>query len=457
MAKAAPIAFGFFVLAIVGTVFSFSIVRTVILKEGKQRFDILTKELSSVVMSRINRTIDLPVTLAHGINPKATKDSINSYISSLDIESRYPSVREVGIYGSTGTSTNRLYRYTVANGSVLADDASLRAADGAKNIAGDQEPFLFRLADNQPNYIVIVPMGGNYSLYIVFDSTIIMSRLYADNSMFNSVNFRIYDSTDPNYSLFESSTEVYSPSRNAYTATQQINVGLYPWILVANSNPEQLMESTANNMPYIILVAGITIAVLMFGILFALSWSRKSALVLAENITRNLRISEEKYRNIFESLQDVYYRTDRDGTITTVSPSVEHYIGLSPEQLIGKNASSFYKNPTQRNGMLTELAKHGIVKDYPITLVGRNGNILFCSLNARMVTDVHGTISGVEGVIRDVSERKRAEDSLVMRTKELERLNSLMVNRELRMVELKKEIAALSAQLQKKNTTYGKD
>jgi hypothetical protein len=90
--------------------------------------------------------------------------------------------------------------------------------------------------------------------------------------------------------------------------------------------------------------------------------------------------------------------------------------------------------------MLAELARNGVVKDYPLTLVGASGKVVFCSLNARFVAGPNGSMLGVEGLIRDVSERKKATDALEARTKELERLNNLMVGRELRMVELKEEL-----------------
>jgi PAS domain S-box-containing protein len=281
---------------------------------------------------------------------------------------------------------------------------------------------------------------------MVFDAATALNRLFAENSLFSFIDFRVFDTIDPSYALYETSTESFVKNKHVYVSEEQFNVGVYPWSLVAAADNRVLVVATARRMPVVILLSGIFIAVLMFGILFALSWSRQNALVLAANITRNLRLSEEKYRSIFESLQDVYYRTNKEGMITTVSPSVKHYVGLPPESLIGKSATSFYKNPTERNGMLAELAKNGIVKDYPLTLVGINGALFYCSLNAHVVKAADGTISGVEGLIRDVSGRKRADDALIARTKELERLNNLMIGRELRMIELKRQIAELTSQ-----------
>ena len=49
----------------------------------------------------------------------------------------------------------------------------------------------------------------------------------------------------------------------------------------------------------------------------------------------------EKFRNIFESFQDVYFRCDRNGIVTMVSPSVEDLTGLEVKKVIGKNITRF--------------------------------------------------------------------------------------------------------------------
>ena len=51
-----------------------------------------------------------------------------------------------------------------------------------------------------------------------------------------------------------------------------------------------------------------------------------------------LRESEARYRRIFESFRDIYFRTDVEGVLTEVSPSVERW-GYNREGLIGKNVT----------------------------------------------------------------------------------------------------------------------
>ena len=58
-----------------------------------------------------------------------------------------------------------------------------------------------------------------------------------------------------------------------------------------------------------------------------------------------LQENEEKYRMIFESFHDVYYRTDKQGLITEISPSVRDQSGFAPEEVIGRPVTNFYEDP----------------------------------------------------------------------------------------------------------------
>lgn len=450
----APVAFAFLVVVLVGTVLSYGMAKSFLYNEGTNRFNVYTKELRTIIISRVNRTIELPVTLAHIIQTDATKGELDSQLHSLSLESRYPGVRELGIYSTSngGKNLKRLYRYTVSGEENMISEGELAEAVKTQTTVVSEEPFLLKMSDGDVQYVVLAPIENGSYLFMVFDATSVLSRLFIDNSIFNNINFRISDTLDPLLPLYESSAELFPSGQRNYLDTQELKIGLYPWSLTTATDIDALLSVTARRMPTVILFSGIVIGFLMFGILWALSWSRKNALLLAEKMTKNLRVSEEKYRGIFESLQDVYYRTNIDGMITTVSPSIKNYIGLYPEQLIGNNATAFYRNPRDRNAMLSELSRTGEVKDYAVTLVGANGKPVYCSLNARFLRNQNGEVFGVEGLLRDITDRKIASDAVLERTKELERLNNLMIGRELRMVELKAEIAKLKATPE----TYGK-
>ncbi|MGZ3387956.1 MAG: sensor domain-containing diguanylate cyclase, partial [Isosphaeraceae bacterium] len=124
-----------------------------------------------------------------------------------------------------------------------------------------------------------------------------------------------------------------------------------------------------------------------------------------------LRESEERYRSIFESIQDVFYRTDAKGIITEISPSIEGF-GYTREALIGTQVLGVYEDPEERSGLLKTLLEQGGVADHEIRLKTGDGRLLSISVSAHILRGPDGTLSGVEGTLRDISERRRAEQAL---------------------------------------------
>ncbi|MEW6196631.1 MAG: PAS domain S-box protein [Bacteroidota bacterium] len=119
-----------------------------------------------------------------------------------------------------------------------------------------------------------------------------------------------------------------------------------------------------------------------------------------------LAISEKKFRTIFENIQDIFFQTDNDGIITTISPSAERFTGFTPEELIGKPAADVYYNKDDRDLFLQEVRLNGEVIDYEIRYKTKSGGIIYTSMNAHCLYNKAGEMIGIEGLIRDITERK---------------------------------------------------
>jgi PAS domain S-box-containing protein len=122
-----------------------------------------------------------------------------------------------------------------------------------------------------------------------------------------------------------------------------------------------------------------------------------------------LRTSEEKFRRIFNSYQDVYFKGEIDGLLSEVSPSVHKILGYDPDEIIGRTISDFFcdKQLIQKLGKI--LLRGEVLSDQDIRLVRKDGSIIDASLNARILKNSKGIPIGSEGVIRDISERKKVE------------------------------------------------
>ena len=127
---------------------------------------------------------------------------------------------------------------------------------------------------------------------------------------------------------------------------------------------------------------------------------------------KELKLSELKYKNIFENVQDVFYQTDNNGIITEISPSIERYSDYKPFELIGQPVEMAYYNPEDRNDLLNEIEEKGEVVDYEIRLKTKNNRLVYVSNNSHYLHDLNGNIAGIEGSLRDITDRKQVEDAL---------------------------------------------
>jgi PAS domain S-box-containing protein len=125
-----------------------------------------------------------------------------------------------------------------------------------------------------------------------------------------------------------------------------------------------------------------------------------------------LRESEAKYRSIFNTFDDLYYQTDMNGTITTLSPSCKRITGWEPSELIGKQVTDLYPFPKQRELLLDHMFINGTVHDYEVILKNKNGEHLNVSVTSHVVRDEMGKTIAIEGALRDITERKRVERAL---------------------------------------------
>ena len=138
-----------------------------------------------------------------------------------------------------------------------------------------------------------------------------------------------------------------------------------------------------------------------------------------------LKESEEKYKNIIESLTDIYYRADAAGKLIMVSPSAIKTFGYSSiEELLGNSLEVLYQNPNERDEFVAILKKTGKVKNYRTVLLKKDGSDMYVETTASIILDSNGNYIGVEGIVRDITDRKKAEQEIQDQNKQLKELNA---------------------------------
>jgi len=145
-----------------------------------------------------------------------------------------------------------------------------------------------------------------------------------------------------------------------------------------------------------------------------------------KNAEKAFRESEEKYRSIIEDMQDLFYRTDRSGKITMLSPSAAKIAGYdSIDELIGQDVTSVYADPRERERLLDAMSETGAVDAYPLDLRTRDGTIRNVTTSSHFYRDARGNVLGVEGVIHDMTDQRKAENAFRMANKKLNLLTSI--------------------------------
>ena len=128
-----------------------------------------------------------------------------------------------------------------------------------------------------------------------------------------------------------------------------------------------------------------------------------------------LREAEEKYRSIFENAAEGIFQTTTDGRILTANPTMARMAGYaSPEEMKASitDTSQLYADPEERAEFVRLVRRDGGVTDFVVRWRRKDGGVIWVSANARALYGADGELSGFEGAVQDITERKRAEEAL---------------------------------------------
>ena len=155
-----------------------------------------------------------------------------------------------------------------------------------------------------------------------------------------------------------------------------------------------------------------------------------------------LKESEEKWRSLTENSPDYIMQLDIDYTIRFINRTVPD---LTKEQVIGKSNLDFV--PSEYHKLVVEcfdgVIQSGKPDRYETKYVTAEGETKYFDVRVSPIKDKDGNITGLINTSNNITERKQAEEKLKSRNRELQTFYDAAVGRELKVIELKKEINEL--------------
>ena len=133
-----------------------------------------------------------------------------------------------------------------------------------------------------------------------------------------------------------------------------------------------------------------------------------------------LRESEERYRELFENAKDAIYVHDLHGTYLSINRAAEKLSGYSRAEIIGHNFKEFVAPEHVRyvrDGFWRKLAQQGETT-YEVDVIAKDGRRVPIEVSSRAIYE-NGELVGVQGMARDITERKLAQDALQMFSRQL--------------------------------------
>ena len=142
----------------------------------------------------------------------------------------------------------------------------------------------------------------------------------------------------------------------------------------------------------------------------------------------NLRLSESKYRRLFEGSKDIIFITAKDGTIKDVNQaSVDSLSYANKDELLSlQSIEKVYDNPMHWRVFKKQIDREGFVRDFEAWFKRKDGARMHCLLSGNAVrNEEDGQIIGYEGIAKDITPRMDAIRNLQRSHRELSLLNTV--------------------------------
>jgi len=147
---------------------------------------------------------------------------------------------------------------------------------------------------------------------------------------------------------------------------------------------------------------------------------------------KDVRESEQRYRSLVETTNDYVWETDQNGVLTHISPQVKDILGYAPEDVVGKTPLDYMCLEEGKEESVEMFGKI-VASQKPFfghesVCLDKDGRRVVVETNGIPIFDAENNYIGIRGLSRDITERKRAEESLREAHGELQAIYDGMVD-----------------------------
>ena len=136
--------------------------------------------------------------------------------------------------------------------------------------------------------------------------------------------------------------------------------------------------------------------------------------------------AEEKYRTLVSNVQEGVFISNPQGRFLDFNDALMRILGFEErDELLNAEIPSMFVNPTDRERLKKLLQDHGAVADFEYEIRRKDGEVRVMMESSIAIRDAAGNLTALQGFLLDITDRKRAEQEIRRRNRELMVLNSI--------------------------------
>jgi two-component system cell cycle sensor histidine kinase/response regulator CckA len=402
------------------------------LKESEHRFQLIAENIQEVFWIRDlekNRTLYVSPAFekVFGLTRESLYEDSDSYKKiihpdDLDVLNRANERRRKGIY------TDIQYRITRPDGQlrwinsrtfpILNEDKQVHQTVGIAHDITERKQAGESLRQSEERYRTIldemdegyqeVDLAGNFTFF--------------NEAFLKIFGYSAEEMTGKNYSLFAADEKIVKKVYRAYNNMFKTRIPLkrFDWDIIRKDGARRTIEFYAS-----LLTDSQDRPAGFRGIVRDVTDSKKAEEALRE--------SEEKYRTILESTEEGYFEVDMAGNFTFFNQSLSRMIGYTEEEMRGMNNRAYMDQETSRKVFraFNETYRTGVIMKYiDWELIRKDGSRVKVETSVSLRRDSSGDPVGFRGLVRDITERKRAEEALKKAFQNLQETKDMLVQSE---------------------------